>query len=375
MKGLILGAGFTGLAAGIKTGLPIYEASEQAGGICTSYFRDGFEFSHGGPHFLFGKGVGLDYIKSLVPVAEHERRAGIYYNHTFPYPIQTVAQKPIVATPGSLKEWFSKKFSVAECNLFFNPQNEKYTAGFYDEIIQCDEFKSPPAGSVGFVSTFCDPVGGLTPLVKKMAEKCTIQYKKAACKIDVEHKAVAFTDGTAERYDKLISTIPLGQLLAMCGYPLREIQLPYNSVLVLNIGAEPDVCTPKEHWLYVPFCKTNFYRLSFYSNVDTAKAPPGKVGMAVEMAFSPEFDYEDLDVPFIIREVVSELQSWRMIGPTITVDPTWVKTAYTWLHAKETRDNHLAWLKERDIISTGRYGKWHFQGMVDSIKDGFEVSL
>ncbi len=361
------------MASGIKTGAPIYEASDHAGGICTSYYKEGFQFSHGGPHFLFGKGPGLDYIKSLVSVNEHERKAGVYYNHIFPYPFQTSAEKESPVNPGSLKSWLRGNFSRESCNLFFNPFNDKYTAGLYDEVIQADEFKSPPAGSQGFVATFGDPVGGLSAVVSRMSEKCTINYKKRAIKINPEAKSILFEDNEVIWYDRLISTIPLGQLLWMCGK--RDIELPYTSVLVLNIGAEPDINTPKEHWLYVPFCKTNFHRLCFYSNVDSSKAPVGKVGLAVEMAFLPDFDYEDFDIPFIIDQVVQELQSWRFIGKVITVDPTYVRCAYTWLKAKEDRETALNWLKERDIISTGRYGKWKFQGMVDSIRDGFEVEI
>ncbi len=373
MKSFILGAGFTGLAAAIKTGLPVYEASGHAGGICTSYERKGFQFSHGGPHFLFGKGPGLEYIKSLVEVTEYERRAGVYFNHTFPYPFQTSAQQPNHVNQGTLKEWLSQNFSQAECNLFFNPFNAKHTAGLYDEVVQADEFKTPPAGGKGFVATFGDPVGGLSAVVKKLSDKCIVHYHKRAARIDTENRIVYFTNGESRHYDKLISTIPLAQLLWMCGN--KEFDLPFTSVLVLNIGAEPAAMTPKEHWLYVPFCRNNFHRLCFYSNVDASKAPAGKVGIAVELAFSAEYDYEDLDVPFIIQEVVKELQDWRMIGKVITVDPTYVRCAYTWMRAKEDRENALKWLMERGIISTGRYGSWKFCGMVDSIKMGMEIEI
>lgn len=372
MKSIILGAGFTGLAAGIKTGAPIFEATNQAGGICTSYEKEGFQFFNGGPHLCFGKGVGLDYIKSLVPVNEYAKKAGVYYNKIFPYPIQTTAQQPNEANTGTFKAWVKEKFSQAECNLFFNPFNEKYTAGLYDQVIQYDDYKTPPAGSQGFVSTYCDPVDGLGAVVAKMAEKCTINYNRRASKIDTKRKKVAFSDGTCQEYDRLVSTIPLNQLLTICGQD--KPVLPYTSVLVINIGAERDLCTPEEHWIYVPFCKTNFHRISFYSNIDNTKAPAGKVNLSVEMAFRG-VEYEDLDVDYICHHVVRELQSWRFIGKTIVVDDTWVRTGYTWLYKKEDQVNALAWLKERDITSTGRYGKWHFQGLVDSIKDGFEVGI
>lgn len=38
MASFILGAGVTGLAAGIASGLPVFESVESPGGICSSYY-------------------------------------------------------------------------------------------------------------------------------------------------------------------------------------------------------------------------------------------------------------------------------------------------------------------------------------------------
>jgi protoporphyrinogen oxidase len=378
----ILGAGFAGLGAGIKTGFPIYEASNNAGGICRDYVKDGFTFSNGGGHYLFGKGPGLDYIKSLVPVNEIERKAGVYYNHTFPYPFQTTASQDIIDNDKyrldkydfrqSLRTSLLNKFGKEQCNLFFHPFNEKYTAGLYDKVIQVDDYKSPPAGGKGFCPTFCDPVNGLSDLVDKMASKCDIKYGKRVINIFPEHKKIEFQgDSHAYSYDKLISTIPLNKLMEMCG---PKVNLPYTSVLVINIGAEVGACTPKEHWMYIPFSKTPFYRVGFYSNIHQNKAPKGTVGLSVEIAFLPD---QKIDIPKITRDVIQELQEWRWIDncDPIVVDPTWVPCAYTWLYDRKDRDDAIAWLKERDIISIGRYGKWSFQGMVESLGDGLNVNL
>lgn len=370
MKGIILGGGVTGLAAGIKTGYPVFESSSYPGGICNYYTQDGFHFSQGGPHWIFGNNKGLEFIKTLIELKTYERKAGIYYNHTFPYPFQTSAEKFNECQEGTLKDWLSHKFSTESCNLFFNPFNEKYTCGLYNEVIQSDAFKSPPAGSVGFVPVFYDPVNGLESLVKIMADKCDIRYNKKAVRIFPKQKKVLFQDGETVEYDKLISTVPLNSCLDMCGK--EDHNLPYTSVLVLNIGADKDSMTPEDHWLYIPFCKSGFYRLGFYSNVDKTKAPEGKVGISVEMAFKG-VDYEDLDIEQITKDVVKELQDWRFIGKVLTVSPTWVKTAYTWLYSHEERENQLGWLAARYIVSTGRYGKWKFQGLTQSIEDGLNV--
>lgn len=371
MKGIILGAGFTGMAAGIKTGWPIYEMKNTPGGICRSYIKDGYQFEDGGGHWIFGKGEGLEYMKSLVELKTYERRAGVYYNTIFPYPFQTSAQEEIQANEWSMKGWLRSTFSKEECNLFFNPFNEKYTAGLYDNIIQYDEYKTPPAGSKGFVSTFHDPVDGLSSLVDKMAEKCNIHYGRRVLGMDTERKEVYFSDGKVVEYDQMISTIPLDQLLMMCGK--TDFDLPRTSVLVLNIGAAKGVNLPNHHWLYIPFCKSGFYRIGFYSNVEEDKAPTGKVGIWVEMALR-DVSYTDLDIEAIEDEVVEELQRWGFIGEVDVVDPTWVPCAYTWMRSISHRDEQLKWLKERDIISIGRYGRWHFCGMTQSIEMGFKAA-
>jgi protoporphyrinogen oxidase len=367
MKTLIIGAGVTGLAAGIKTGATIFEQSDHAGGICTDYVKDGFRFSNGGPHFLFGKDKGLEYIKTLVEVKEYERNAGVYYNHTFPYPFQQEAsfdiQSNSMINEGSFAESLFNTFGKEQCNLFFFPFNNKYTAGLYNDIIPQDAYKSPKTGS-GWVNTFCDPVGGLSLLVSKMASQCKIIFNKTATYIDVKNKCVWFGDDP-RYYDRLVSTIPLNKCMELCE---EKINLPYTSVLVINIGAEPGINFPKEHWLYIPFCKSEFHRVAFYTNVDKQKAPLGKVGLSVEYAFRGEIDSAKIGT-----EIIKELQDWGWIGDIHTVGVDIVKCAYTWQYNKEDVPNAIQWLKERDIISTGRYGSWRFCGLTESIMMGFNV--
>lgn len=372
MKTIILGAGVTGLAAGYNKDYPIFEASNTVGGICRSYKKDGFDFSIGGGHWIFENDKtknAIEFIKSLVDLNYYERIAGIYYNKIFPYPIQTFSQKSNEAKPGYFKHWLLERFGQEMGNMFFLPFNEKYTAGLYDDIVQFDAFKTPPAGSVGFVSKFYDPVGGLNKLIDSMASKCNISYLQKAVNINTVEKIVNFESGEWAKYDRLISTMPLNKLLELCG--INNFALPYSSVFVLNIGAKPGINMPKEHWMYIPFCDSGFYRVGFYSNVDKSKAPDWHVSLSVEMAYHPED--KEFSLKQKINEIIEELQKWGWIENVITVDPTFVKCAYTWNKTLEEREMYLEWLKNRDIISTGRYGLWKFQGMAESIQQGLEL--
>lgn len=370
MNNLILGAGFTGMAAGIKTGWPVYEATDKPGGICRNYEKEGFTFSNGGPHWVFGKGKGLDYIKTLTDLNTYQRKASIYYNVQFPYPIQDYAEMQQEPKKGTFQGWLGKNFSKELNNMFFYPFNDKYTAGLYRDTVQIDDYKTPTRGGTGTVVEFHDPVIGLTELVDRMADKNDIRYNKRVKSIDVDSKTVFFEDEAID-YDKIVSSIPLNQMMAMCG---KTVELPYTSVLVINIGAEKAECTPTDHWVYVPFCTSGFYRLAFYSNVDEKRAPYGKVGLSVELAF-PGMPPEKIDVLRATNEVIKELKLWRFIGDTVVVDPTYVRVAYSWLYNEKDKDDAIKWLKSRGITSTGRYGKWKFQGLVESIADGLEIQV
>ena len=50
----IVGAGMTGLAAGITTRFPVLESRDVPGGVCASYHRQGYHFEVGGGHWIFG---------------------------------------------------------------------------------------------------------------------------------------------------------------------------------------------------------------------------------------------------------------------------------------------------------------------------------
>ena len=55
------------------------------------------------------------------------------------------------------------------------------------------------------------------------------------------------------------------------------------------------------------------------------------------------------------------------------VESNRITHAYTWIGRNTDRDGYLAKLREKGIESIGRYGKWKFQGIAESIRDGLSV--
>lgn len=422
-KTLILGAGMTGLAAGIASGLPVVEAAASPGGICLSYrMRPGdaqplaegdtddeaYRFENGGGHWIFGGDPSvLHFIRRLVPVQHYARRSSVYFPDTgnyVPYPIQNhlryldksvalraLAEMARPAPPGrTMTDWVTGNFGETLAELFFAPFHQLYTAGLYADIGAQDSYKSPvdlglalqgafaDAPAVGYNTTFIYPQGGLNLLAQRMAAQCNIEYGRRVTGFDIRARTLQFADGSERPYAGLLSTLPLNHAMDMAGLSVAARPDPHTSVLVLNIGATRGARCPDDHWLYIPHSASGFHRVGFYSNVDrsflpaSARASGDRVSIYIERAFPAGAQPDAQAIADYCKQVVEELRQWGFIDSAEVVHPTWVDVAYTWSWPGSTwKAQAIRALEEAGIYQVGRYGRWIFQGIADSIRDGF----
>ena len=412
----------TGLAAGFASGLPVLEANENPGGICSSYYlkpgdpqrrmqppKDGeaYRFEIGGGHWIFGGDTLIkNLLKRFVDIKEYRRRSSIFLKSRklfVPYPIQnhlkcidrdTAAQALSEMTHGegatrTMKEWLTKNFGPTLCELFFNPFHRLYTAGLFDRIAPQDSYKSPvnlsdtiqgalnDAPPVGYNVTFVYPEKGLSELAQLMGADVGITFGKRVEQINLARKTLIFTDGTDQAYNNLLSSLPLNQTLRMSGLMAGDQEDPYSSVLVLNIGAVRRNNCPDDHWIYVPESASGFHRVGFYSNVDrsflpvSARKKANRVSIYVERAFPGGSQPSDSDIKVYMDTVVQELQDLGFIGETEVVDDTWIDVAYTWSWPESTwKHTAIETLEKNNIFPVGRYARWTFQGIAASLRDG-----
>jgi protoporphyrinogen oxidase len=425
MTNFILGGGVTGLAAGLASGWPILEALQNPGGICSSYYvrpgsqerlnlcpADGevYHFEIGGGHWIFGGDPSItEFITRITPVRHYSRDSSVYFRAKdlyVPYPLQnhlrfldsqlaSQALTEMATIPGpftTMKEWLLENFGPTLCALFFEPFHKLYTANLQDRIAPQDAYKSPvnlqqaiqgalqDSSPVGYNTTFIYPQNGLNTLAQHMASHCEIHYGKRVVQIELQTKQLYFSDNSIETYDALISTLPLNRMLELTQLTPKNTPDPYTSVLVLNIGAERGPRCPHDHWLYNPDAQSGFHRVGFYSNVDrlflpkSAQDSQNRVSIYVERAFLGGMKPSPQEIKQYADMVVRELQSWGFIENVEVVDPTWIDVAYTWsLPDSRWKQEALAQLQDHKIYQVGRYGRWFFQGIADSIRDGFFV--
>ncbi|MEM2370841.1 MAG: protoporphyrinogen oxidase-like protein, partial [Candidatus Bathyarchaeia archaeon] len=79
----------------------------------------------------------------------------------------------------------------------------------------------------------------------------------------------------------------------------------------------------------------------------------------------------EAEVKALVAEIIKELQAWGWIEEVEVVDPTWIDVAYTWSWpGSHWTEKALKALEKHDIYQIGRFARWTFQGIADSIRDG-----
>lgn len=420
---LILGGGVTGLAAGIASAAPILEAEAFPGGICSSYYMrrnsaqrmamagadgEAYRFEHGGGHWIFGGHPDvLRIIERLAPCERFSRRSSVFFPEQSCYvgfPLQYHLRQLPPATAacalneilgaqatdvGTMAQWLEGQFGRTLAELFFHPFHEAYTAGLWRDIAPQDGYKTPldrrevlrgASGSAvpaGYNVTFLYPRDGLDVLVARLAARTDLHCGHPVVRIDVAARELVLDDGRVLRYGRLLSTLPLNRIMALTGLRTRAEPDPYTSVLVLNIGAERGPKCPEDHWLYVPKAHSGFHRVGFYSNVREHFLPASARGrhsatcLYVERSYRGGEKPDEDELTQYAASAVRELQSWGFIGKIEALDPSWVDVAYTWSYPGSSWVGEaIAALASHDIWVAGRYARWNFQGIADSLRDG-----
>nr|MDJ0869085.1 protoporphyrinogen oxidase-like protein [Myxococcota bacterium] len=80
---------------------------------------------------------------------------------------------------------------------------------------------------------------------------------------------------------------------------------------------------------------------------------------------------DDAEVARYQAAVASELQAWGWIEEVEVSDPTWIEVAYTWSWPEgRWAASALERLERGGVWQAGRYGRWVFQGIAASIREG-----
>ncbi|HZT42040.1 MAG TPA: FAD-dependent oxidoreductase [Chthonomonadaceae bacterium] len=416
---VILGAGPTGLGAAYRLQelghdqFHIYDRAGQVGGLATSH-KDakGFTWDIGGhvqfSHYryfddLMDKALGSHWL-------HHERESWVWIEGRFvPYPFQNnirylrpetcwkclqglvrLYKQPFPGKPQNFREWISATLGEGLAEVFMVPYNFKvwaYPATEMDynwigervavtdlERVLDNVLHEKDDLSWGPNNTFRFPeFGGTGAVWEHVAdilgrEKITLNKEVAG--IDPTAKQVFFSDGTSDRYDVLISTLPIDRLVHLADLSsLKEPtgNLRYSSTNIIGVGlsGKPPSTLTKKCWMYFPEDNCPFYRVTVFSNYSPNNVPDINTQWSL-MAEVSESHHKPVDTERVIEDTIEGMFATKLINKTHDVLSTWSYRAhYGYPTPALGRDKALEAihpeLQKYDIYSRGRFGGWKYE--------------
>lgn len=202
--------------------------------------------------------------------------------------------------------------------------------------------------------------GGLQALAEAMAADLQgeLRLNAEVMAIDPAKRSLVLADGETISYQGLISTLPLGRLLALIQQAMPEKvrkaaqSLRYVSLRLVHLGIGREQVTDK-HWLYCPG-DALFHRVFIRGSVNPAGNAPGGFSLTCEISYGPTKPLVLEDEPLIQRCI----QDCRNLGLIRGDDPIWVAAQEdvpeAYLIPDREREMHLAviddWLEEQGIL-------------------------
>ena len=419
----ILGAGPAGLSAAyyLKKPYSIWEKNNEVGGGCRTKKIEGFSFDYGG-HIFY---VQSEEIKLLINKLMGNRlrflprEAWIYSQETYTrYPFQAnlfglpveVVKECILGLMkaqlqygeeldrfDSFEDFVYKVFGTGIAKHFMVPFNLKQwatplknmTTDWMGKFIPRPSLEDVLDGSlamaprcIGVNANFFYPQKGgiqaifnaFTPYVENLSlnsEVTSISYKKKSFEINGRQK---------QSYDKLISTLPLVELLKIFDSPPPEIleaskKLKWNSLYIVNVGIDRPSISDK-HRVYYPEEDFIFHKVGYYQNQSPSMVPPGKSAVSAEISFSKT---RAISRDTLVEKTVKDLIRARVLLPEDKILLIHVLTLpYAYVIYDHEREKTLSFIKEflekKDIYLCGRYAQWEYQNMEQNILTGRAIA-
>ncbi len=433
-KIVIIGAGPTGLGAGYRLrelgyeNFVMLEARNKVGGLASSEKSpNGFTYDIGGhvlfSHYeyfdrLFDKVIGDEYqellreswvwmcdrflpypfqnnikylpkeivlecVMGLIEAQKHEFDLKRFHNFEefilgvfgkgiakyfmMPYNFKVWAHPPCMMN----KEWIGERVSVVDIKrVLGNVILDRDDAGWGPNAT----FKYPRHGGTG----------GLFERIQPYVQD-NLRLNSPTVAVDSARKEVILEDGRKEKYDYLLSTMPMDLLVRSIDGEVPDVVreqadlLRHSGSYIVGVGVNQP-SPSKKCWMYFPEKNCPFYRLTYLSNYSPEVVPDAtrQYSLLAEISRS---DYKPVDGSKVIDETLQGMVNTKMLSEQDlddVVDTYVIERDYTYPIPSLERDKALAtvhpWLESQDIYSRGRFGAWRYEvgNMDHSVAQGVE---
>jgi protoporphyrinogen oxidase len=415
---VVLGGGPTGLGAARRlteiedVTVRVFDENSQAGGLASSFVDEhGFTWDIGG-HVLFSHYRYFDDLMDDLldgEWVEHVRESWVWMRDRFiPYPLQNNIHllprdeflQCIAGLIESMKrgnvplrnfhDWIEASFGAELAERFMLPYNFKVWA--HPPNLMSYHWVGERVATVDLIriisnaldgkedkgwgpnNYFRFPVrGGTGQIWRTLADRLpsgVFQPNRRCVRIQTANRTLYFEDGSREKYDRLISTIPLDVLITLADIDSLKPGVEhfrYSTVHVVGIGLKgaPPPHLKTKCWIYFPEDNCPFYRATVFSNYSPNNVPDISRFWSLMVEVS-ESALKPVDRASLLDSVIQGLLATKLIESPNAVASTWM---YSARHAYPTpflgRDcliePIIAELEKANIYSRGRFGAWKYE--------------
>jgi len=231
-----------------------------------------------------------------------------------------------------------------------------------------------------YVTTFRYPTrGGFAAYLKPFLAQADLRLCHRLVSLDARTRTLGFDNGTVATYQKVISSVPLPDLIDCIVDVPRDVReaaarLAFTSTVLINLGVDrPDLSDSHITYVYDP--EIVFPRLSFPHMLSTHNAPAGTGSIQVEVYFSDKYRPAPPTPEALIDPVIGGLQK---IGILRETDQILFREAHPVRYANVIFDHERAdalatvhgYLDDIGVHYCGRYGNWDHSWTDEAFESG-----
>jgi protoporphyrinogen oxidase len=428
----VLGAGLAGLAAadalrraGQK--VMVYEKADRVGGHARSHSIGGFVFDEG-PHVSFTRRSEIQALFAAAVAGRYQEQEARVLNfwrgRQVPHPAQChlhglpadfiertlldfeAAQSEAGGEPGDYREWCLRNLGRAFSEEFTFPYTRKYwttdasglATDWIGPRIHRPSLNEVVAGAVSarpatehYINRFRYPLfGGFgayvaallpPPVLHAPCERGGVCLGREVVLVDLARGRLEFADGTDAGFDRLVSSLPLPELIRRVKDAPPQVtaaaeNLLCTSVMLVNLGLERDEGFPDAHWAYLCDEDRLPSRIHFPHHLSPHTAPPRCGSIQAEVYYSR---HRPLPTSDVLNRTVEDLTDLGLLrrGERLRVARLHA-LPYANVVFDHARAINLAtvrgYLDEQGVVCCGRYGEWAYYWTDDSILSGWRAA-
>jgi protoporphyrinogen oxidase len=426
---VVIGTGFAGFGAGHRleaagARYAVYDKNPYIGGHTSSHELPGGFIVDDGPHVSFTKderiqdiladAVGGDY--ESVPIGLDNHWRGRILTHPLQVNLHGLPSDVVVpvlvdlaaaharaeasgddTSPRDYETWLRRAYGDTFAETFPMTYGRKYhttemrnlTTDWVGPRMYRPSLEEALRGALEpaavrnlhYVTHFRYPThGGYAAYIAAWAARSGAHLEHEVVGIDPVARSVSFGNGTTVTYDRLISSIPLPDLVPLIAGAPDEIRaaaarLAWTSVVLVNVGIDRPGVGGDTHIRYIYDADIPFSRLSFPHRLSPAVVPPGASAIQVEWYSSEKYQPLAMDPAAHIEPTLEHLRAMGLIEPddrVLVTEATFTRFANViYDHDRGPAVTAIHdYLASVGILPCGRYGEWNHLWTDEAFKSG-----